>query len=210
MERSAGRLATSLLVLLGIWALFGLPAPVSAAPVILVWDPNPEADLAGYKVHIGTSAGTYTQAINVGRVTTYSVSDLSPGETYYFAVSAYDIIANESGFSEEVSISIPLAPTTTHSVSVSTTAALPGTYVTVTVEGAKNDLDWVGVYSTSSPDEDGWFAYLIDYQYIHGRTTLTFTLPTADDTYHYRLYEKHSVRLLATSPNIVVTTTGGF
>jgi len=205
MRPAAGRPAMSLLVLLGIWAFFGLSTPVSAASVILVWDPNPEADLAGYKVHIGTSAATYTQPINVGHVTTYTVSDLSPGETYTFAVSAYDIFGNESSLSKEVGITIPTAPATTHSMSVSTTAAQTGTLVTVTVGGAQNDLDWVGLYSTSSPDEDGRWANLLVYAYIHGGTTFTFRMPTGNGTYHFRLCENDGSRLLATSPSIVVT-----
>jgi len=206
MGSAAGRPATSLWVLLGIWALFGLSAPVSAASVILVWDPNPEADLAGYKVHIGTSAATYTQPINVGHVTTYTVSDLSPGETYTFAVSAYDIFGNESSLSKEVGITIPTAPATTHSVSVSTTAAQTGTLVTVTVEGAQNNLDWVGLYSTSSPDEDGRWADLLEWAYIHGGTTFTFRIPTGNSTYHFRLYKDDGTQLLAVSPTIVVTS----
>ena len=205
MGPAAGRPARSLWVLLGIWAFFGLSTPVSAASVILVWDPNPEADLAGYRVHIGTSAATHTQAINVGRVTTYTVSDLPPGGTYTFAVSAYDIFGNESSLSKEVSITIPTAPATTHSVSVSTTAAQTGTLVTVTVEGAQNNLDWVGLYSASSPDEDGRWAGVLAWAYIHGRTTFTFRMPTGNGTYHFRLYKDDWIRLLAVSPTIVVT-----
>ncbi|MFQ5848430.1 MAG: tetratricopeptide repeat protein [Candidatus Methylomirabilales bacterium] len=98
-------LGTGLALLLGLY-----PVAVSAEPVSLAWDPNPEADLAGYKVYIGTSSQTYTQTIDVGHVTTYTAPDLVPGETYYFAITAYDIFANESGFSTEVSTTIPDVP----------------------------------------------------------------------------------------------------
>jgi PKD repeat protein len=82
------------------------PSAASAASVSLVWDPNPEADLAGYKVHVGASTRTYTQTIDVGHVTAFTVPNLSDGQTYFFTVTAYDIFANDSGFSNEVSTTI--------------------------------------------------------------------------------------------------------
>lgn len=74
----------------------------------LTWDaPTTNADgtsltdLGGYKVYYGTSSGNYTDSIDVGNVTTYTIDKLSPG-TYYFAVTAYDIWGNESVRSDEV------------------------------------------------------------------------------------------------------------
>jgi PKD repeat protein len=72
----------------------------------LHWDSNSEADLAGYKVYIGTSSQQYSQTIDVGNVTSYTASELSDGDTYFFAVSAYDIFANESGYSNEVTATV--------------------------------------------------------------------------------------------------------
>ena len=92
-----------------ICLLLGLPSAATADSVSLTWDPNLEPDLAGYQVHIGTSPGTYTQTIDAGNVTTYTPSGLSEGETYYFSVTAYDIFANKSGYSSEVSTTIPVA-----------------------------------------------------------------------------------------------------
>lgn len=80
-----------------------LPAGAIAGDLPLTWDPNAEADLSGYKVHIGTSSRTYVQTIDVGHVTAFTVSNLSEGQTYFAAVTAYDIFGNESGFSNEVS-----------------------------------------------------------------------------------------------------------
>ncbi len=88
------------LILLAL--LLGLyPVKAIAGSVSIAWDPNTEADLAGYKVYVGTSPGTYPQTIDVGHVTTFTISDLTDGETCYFAVTAYDIFGNESGFSNE-------------------------------------------------------------------------------------------------------------
>ncbi len=63
------------------------------------------ATVTGYRVYYGTASGTYTNKIDAGTTTTYTVTNLSPG-TYYFAVTAYDSSGNESAFSDEVSKSI--------------------------------------------------------------------------------------------------------
>ena len=74
--------------------------------VTLSWDPNTEPDIAGYKVHWGTSSGVYGQFSDVSQ-TTASVSDLAVGIRYYFAVTAYNKAGLESGYSEEVSAIVP-------------------------------------------------------------------------------------------------------
>ena len=73
----------------------------------LTWDPpttNTDGtsltDLAGYKVYYGTTSGNYTASTDVGNVTTYTVSDLPP-QVYYFAITAYDTVGNESDYSNE-------------------------------------------------------------------------------------------------------------
>ena len=43
--------------------------------------------------------------VDVGNVTTYTVSNLAPG-TYYFVVTAYDSSNDESSFSNEASKTI--------------------------------------------------------------------------------------------------------
>lgn len=77
--------------------------PAQAAYLDLAWDPNTEADLAGYAVYYGTQPGTYGTSIDVGDTTTYRLDGLLEGVTYYVAVTAYDVAGNESDFSSEVS-----------------------------------------------------------------------------------------------------------
>ena len=75
----------------------------------LTWTANREPDLAGYKVYIGTASGTYDapgSAFVTGKVTSYTVSNLPKGQTYFFAITAYDSAGNESQFSAEVSKSL--------------------------------------------------------------------------------------------------------
>ncbi len=70
-----------------------------AADVTLAWDPNTESDIAGYKMHYGTSSRNYPHVVDVGNTTQYTLTGLQEGLTYYFAVTAHDDSGNESGFS---------------------------------------------------------------------------------------------------------------
>ena len=80
-----------------------------AAQVTLAWDPNTESDLAGYRVHYGTASGSYTSHTDVHNVTSYTVTGLTAGQTYYFAATAYDASGNESGYSNPLSYAVPAA-----------------------------------------------------------------------------------------------------
>ena len=75
--------------------------PVTAATINLEWSANSEPDLAGYKVHYGTSSREYVNVLDVGNVDTcqMEVPDDSP---CYIALTAYDVVNNESGYSEEI------------------------------------------------------------------------------------------------------------
>ena len=84
------------------------PSP-STGNVTLTWTANRESDLAGYKIYIGTASGTYSfpgSPFEAGTVTRYTVAGLPKGQTYVFAISAYDSTGNESGLSAEVSKSL--------------------------------------------------------------------------------------------------------
>jgi len=56
----------------------------------------------------GAASQTFSQIIDVGHVTAFTVTDLLEGETYFSTVTAYDIFVNESDFSNEVSTTIPV------------------------------------------------------------------------------------------------------
>ena len=81
------------------------------AQIKLAWDPptanvdgSPLTDLGGYKIHWGSSSGTYGDPVDVGEVTNYLLTDLTEGETYYIVVTAYDTFVppEESDHSNEV------------------------------------------------------------------------------------------------------------
>lgn len=111
-----------------------------AAQTTLAWDPpvNPDGTLftgvAGYNLHFGTASGTYTQSINTGNVTSYTISNLNEGTTYYFVVTDYDAAGNESSFSNEVSKTFPAATATPVPASYQITATA-GNGGTITPQG---------------------------------------------------------------------------
>ncbi len=77
-----------------------------AKSAVLTWDaPTNTTGVAGFKVYYGTASKTYTNVDNAGNVTSYTVNGLAPG-AYYFATTAYDTSGNESGSSNEVSITV--------------------------------------------------------------------------------------------------------
>ncbi len=109
VDARSGKLARNLLffslllvsLLIAVWS--------QAAEVTLAWDANTESDLAGYRIHYGTASGSYAVRLDVGNVTTFRVMGLSEGTTYYFAATAYSTTGEESGYSNEVSHTVPTA-----------------------------------------------------------------------------------------------------
>jgi Tol biopolymer transport system component len=57
----------------------------------------------GYRLSRGTTPGIYDHEVDLGNLTSYVDTNLTPGQTYYFALRAYDGDANLSEFSTEVS-----------------------------------------------------------------------------------------------------------
>src|SRR2546425_3204782 len=138
----ASNLCRALFVTCALTALcFLAPALSSAAQVTLAWDPNTEPDLAGYKLYYGTSSGSYQFSVDVGNLTSYTLSGLLEGRIYYFAATAYNSSLDESGFSNEASKAIAdVAPPT-----VSITAPAAGATVLGTMTVSASASDNVGV-----------------------------------------------------------------
>ena len=70
--------------------------------VIIEWYPNGEYDLAGYEVWRGRDGTNFDSLADVSEnATRYIDTTVRNGETYYYAVSAYDVDGNESELSPE-------------------------------------------------------------------------------------------------------------
>ena len=72
--------------------------------VSLSWDSSPLGDFAGFKVYFDTDSSgyPYTNSIDVGADTSYTLSSLALGTEYFIAVTVYDTDGNESWYSNEV------------------------------------------------------------------------------------------------------------
>lgn len=79
-----------------------------AASLTLAWDAS--AGAATYKVYYGTASRTYTSNVNAGSATSATISGLTGGQRYYFAVTALSASGAESGYSAEVSALAPSVP----------------------------------------------------------------------------------------------------
>ena len=79
---------------------------ITSTSVTLTWKANSETDLAGYKIYQSNTSMKYTLPIVLtrGSQTSFTVTGLMSGTTYYFVVTAFDIAGNESGYSDEASV----------------------------------------------------------------------------------------------------------
>ena len=87
------------------WALLLFVSNAYAGQVTLAWDAVSAPSLSGYRLYYGQNSSSYSSQLDAGTQTTYTVSGLTDGQTYYFAVTAYDA-DEESDFSNEVSVTI--------------------------------------------------------------------------------------------------------
>jgi hypothetical protein len=86
------------------------PAPLESAT--LAWNANaptgnPATNTVGYRLHMGSTSGHYTQTTSLGNITTSKVSNLVKGTTYYWAVTAYNSSGTDSPPSKELSYKAP-------------------------------------------------------------------------------------------------------
>jgi Fibronectin type III domain len=92
--------------IIALTLLAGL-AGTQAASVSLTWNPSSDTNVTGYNIYYGTSSGDYTTEINVGNISVITISNLTAGMTYYFAVTAFDAVGDESFFSNEATFIVP-------------------------------------------------------------------------------------------------------
>ena len=116
-------LASLAFFFLFLFFLVYFPSGLSAAQVSLAWDLNTEPDLAGYKIYIGYASRTYSWIVDAGNKAQAVVDNLQDGTTYYFSLTAYNTQALESGFSNEVTYTVPGASQAALSVTRSGTGA---------------------------------------------------------------------------------------
>jgi hypothetical protein len=113
----------------------------------LAWDQNPESDIAGYKLYYGTSSSNYASSKDMGKTTICTITGLDEGKTYYFAATAYDGSNNESGYSNQISYTVPYSDTDGDGVP-DDQDAFPADPTETT------DTDRDGIGNNADPDDD--------------------------------------------------------
>lgn len=104
--------------------------------VTLAWDANAESDLVGYKIYynsvslnspfdgIGIRQGASPitvelQNLSAPKNPSYELNGLSPGQTYFFKLTAYNSSGVESSFSNAVSFNVPEPAAAFHKITSS-------------------------------------------------------------------------------------------
>jgi len=84
-------------------------AVLNWSPPSLNADNTPLTDLAGYNIYYGTSLGNYPNVISIPNpgITSYTIDNLPGSNTYYFVVTAIDVVGNESEYSNVASKILP-------------------------------------------------------------------------------------------------------
>jgi len=130
-----------------------------AGNATLAWSASPSGDIAGYNVYYGTQSGAYTTEVNAGPSLNVTVSNLTPGVTYYFAVTCYDSFGDESGYSNEIGFTLPSGTQPTLQLTVSaqkqvtlTASGQPGS--TYNILALQNSAPWT-VIGTATADSNG-------------------------------------------------------
>jgi hypothetical protein len=83
------------------------PVPTSTDTATLIWTPDANPDIQSYHVYISTTPGAasnpYSEMDVAPPSSSYQVTGLIAGVTYYFEIVAVDTSGLESGPSNEVS-----------------------------------------------------------------------------------------------------------
>ena len=94
----------------GVLSLLAVSVNCLAVDFTFGWKPSPNTNVIGYDVYYGVVSRSYTNVITTGATNRVIIPNLVPGETYFFAVTAYNIVGLESLFSPETSYTIPIPP----------------------------------------------------------------------------------------------------
>jgi len=116
-----------------LFSLFLFSSIAFAGSINLAWDPSPSTNVGGYKLYYGTSTQNYTSSVDVGNVTSYQITGLQDGASYFFSLKAYNVAKSiESSFSNEVSATVSSVSTVTADFSASVTSGNTGMVVAFT------------------------------------------------------------------------------
>lgn len=118
-------------------AAASLSSAACAGEVRLAWDASSAPNVTGYYVHYGTTSRSYPYRVNAGTALAATIGSLTPGQTWYFAVTAYDAAGEQSPFSNEAQTVTPAEGSVTSLASTPNPAATGASITfTATVSGS--------------------------------------------------------------------------
>ena len=138
-------------------------ASAQADSIALAWDSATDTNSQGYVVYYGTTAGLPTNAIDTGSSTFATITNLQPGQTYYFSVASYNadhVVGPRSG---EISYLVPglvkLVPAANSGEPINLNFPVaPGHWYEVQ---ATSDMeDWEPVCITPVYDFNDWVTFM--------------------------------------------------
>jgi len=142
------------------------PDTANAGQVTLAWDMNSEPNVTGYKIYYGTASRNYDWFIDVGNVTSITITDLPNGSTYYFAATAYDNSNPpiESTHSDEVNKNMCTYSISPMNASFGASGGTGSVSVTTQVGctwTASSSASWMTITSGSSGTGNGTINYSV-------------------------------------------------
>ena len=138
-----------------------------AAQVTLTWNASTSSNVAGYKIYYGTASGNYPYSVDAGNTTSYTLSGLSTGATYYIAAITYDSSGDQSGDSNEVSYTVPspctysISPTSASFTSSGGTGSVSVTTQSGCAWTASSAASWMSITSGASGTGSGTVNYAV-------------------------------------------------
>jgi len=130
----------------------------SVQNVSLAWNSSSNSSVTGYFLYCGSQPGVYTNRINIGNNTTASISGLLEGQTYHFAVSAYNSTGTESPLSGDLTYITPgaitlLSPTNSSSMNMAFPVAPNHWYE---VQASVDLHTWTTIGQTAVASSNAW------------------------------------------------------
>ena len=161
---------------------------VSGSDVVLNWSANGESDVAGYKLYYGTPTGySYVTVVDLGNVTTYTVTDGDIATEY--AITAYDsdkddnddvVDGNESWFSISNQVNVTLSSSATSISEPTNSATLTATLDNTSSADVVVNLTYTGT-ATNATDYSGAASITISAGSLTGTTAITAIDDTDDE-----------------------------